>query len=753
MPDLRLAGCQPRPLVGYLKALGLLRIVCRQADSSVRGRWRHGAFELRSELDENQLLTFLLEDYSPSPVLSPWNGRSGFYRRGNATAVKALERIRQSTVPRLAPFRALILQTRTVLADLEMAEKPSDESQKAALVRRLRREWPDDAIEWLDAAIVLTGEKPAFPPLLGSGGNDGSYDFSSNYMQAVGDTLLASGPPGPSKRLMATALLGGPGHLEKMALAHLSRDASPTNSPYGEADSLGNPWDLVLGVEGAMLLAAGAARRHGAAAGGTLVAPFTVYSTAAGYGSAVCDEKGRAEIWLPLWSQWTTHAEIANLVRESRAQVGRGASRRQARTGLDFARAAGELGVARGTDGFERYAILERAGQSSLAVPAGRVSVAERPAAEALRSIGSWLDAVIRFGRGDNCPSAIRLVAGQLEQACFQLASRGTPEDACLALEAMGAAEHTLARSRSAIEVGMRPLSRAQAAPWIEAANDGTAEFTLAAALASLRDRRPRSPALRDYLHGTRRATASSDTEFDPERRHAVTGKGVTGLLAAIHARRHLNAAARQGAEAADTTHNSGNEGDQQRMSGDGTGPVGLAFDMGTWCDIRIARLFVANRLDQDRVLRLLYGMVLLDHRAHAPIPRVPTGADVTVPIFDVLALAWMGKRRRPGSSDGPEPLGPRRGWAARLAAGAIRPVIADALLRLRMAGLEPILAVGDLLTGISDGSRLGPRLGAALLIRLRPTDIDRIARKLTISEEADNDTDHREETLCSTVS
>lgn len=738
MNELRLAGCRSRPLIEYLKALGILHIVSRQADGSARATWSNGTFELRSKFDEEQLASFLLGDYSPSPVLSPWNGRSGFYIRGGAAAVNALASIEQARVPRLDRYRDAIEQTRAVLEDLDLKEKPSGEVEKAELVRRLRRCWPDDAIEWLDAAIVLTGAKAAFPPLLGSGGNDGSYDFSSNFMQSLCRTLLDE--DADASRLLLRASLHGAGSpMEKMAVAHFSRDASPTNSPHGEADSLGNPWDLILAVEGTLLLAAGAARRHGTAAGSALVAPFTVYSTAAGYGSAVSGETGRAEIWLPLWSGWATDAEISALVRESRAQVGSGRSRRQARSGLDFARAAGKLGVARGIEAFERYAILERAGQSSLAVHAGRVSVSERPGAEAIESIDRLLWEVSHFGNDDRCPTAIRALARRLERASFELASRGRPRDACDTLEAMGALEHSLACSRYPVEAGIHPLRGVPAGPWVKSADDGTSEFAIAVALASLRDRRRTSPALRDYLHGT----CEGGSRFDADRRQVVESNGAARVLAAIHARRHLDAGRGKAAEGDDERSDSGSEG--SLTSETGADHSSLPFGAGARCDVRIARLFVAGRLDDDRILRLLWGLVLLDRWTGVPVPPAATDDEVATPIFDIIALAWTGTPKPERSGSTGVRLGPRPGWAARLEAGAVDFVVRDSLLRLRMAGLPPIAGPDDLLAGAPSGAPVGPRLGAALLIRLKRTEIEWMARKLTVPERSGDENQTKE--------
>ena len=75
-----LAGCAPSPLAHYLKAVGILRLVGEQLDSDARGRWRaDDVFELTTRVDATTLCRFFLEDYSPTPLVAPWNGGSGFY--------------------------------------------------------------------------------------------------------------------------------------------------------------------------------------------------------------------------------------------------------------------------------------------------------------------------------------------------------------------------------------------------------------------------------------------------------------------------------------------------------------------------------------------------------------------------------------------------------------------------------------------------------------------------------------------------
>lgn len=700
----RLAGCRSRPLMGYLKALGVLRTVARQADARTSGRWRDGVFELRGALDQAGLETFFLEQYAPTPIVAPWNGGSGFFHEEGFSAIEA------SADARFADFRAAIVVGRATLERLGIVAKPGDQKTKTALLRELRGHLPDTALEWLDAAVVLAGSEPAYPPLLGSGGNDGRYDFANNYAQATSWALAAEADAAARERAarwLVSALQGQPVTLRKMSGGHFLRDASPVMSPLGESDGLGNPWDLVLALEGALLLAAGVARRHGSALEAGLAAPFTVRSTGAGYGSAVSGEKGRAELWLPLWPGFATLGELDSTVREGRAQVGR----RSARTGLDLARAVGELGIARGISSFERYALLERAGQSSLAVSAGRLEVRARPAVAALRTLDPWLDRVLRYGRGD-CPVAHRNAAARLEHAAFKFAENGHVGDAQDVLVALGRIESTLAHSGArAAKAGLAPLDRAAAEPWLDAADDGSAEFVLAAALSSLHDDWSRAlPAPRDYLHGTIRSERER-REYGPRLGSAVPScADALARLAALHARRHLDVA-KEGRRATSSS-------------------ASLAFTYGLPCPLGALRKLAARRVDIPRLGLLLDGLVLLDFAgARWSPPKLEARPE---PVLELLLLAWAGTPERP--------LGPRQGWARRLAVGAVEPVARDALLRLRLAGIVPLIERGDLELRRSDGRALA----AALLAHLTTRDRWAIARRVAITEPTTiQETDH----------
>lgn len=74
-----LAGCTPEPLMNYLKALGLLRIINQQdVSANVRASWTNGVFTLTCDLAADELIPKVCHQYSPTPILSPWNGEGGF---------------------------------------------------------------------------------------------------------------------------------------------------------------------------------------------------------------------------------------------------------------------------------------------------------------------------------------------------------------------------------------------------------------------------------------------------------------------------------------------------------------------------------------------------------------------------------------------------------------------------------------------------------------------------------------------------
>ena len=133
-----LGGCAPAPLAQYLKALGILRVVAEQADAHARGWWEGERFRLATMLDAAALSLFLLSHYAPTPLVSPWNRGSGFYK-ANDPGLRPLE---GSVAIRFAPIRAAIAAARALLEGIESADQQvraiKQETKVAGLSRAQR---------------------------------------------------------------------------------------------------------------------------------------------------------------------------------------------------------------------------------------------------------------------------------------------------------------------------------------------------------------------------------------------------------------------------------------------------------------------------------------------------------------------------------------------------------------------------------------------------------------------------------------
>lgn len=700
--EIRLAGCRPEPLASYLKALGILRLVGEQADPGVVARWDVAGFVIQSALDEEGLEDFLLRQYRPTPVVSPWNSSSGFGPEG----VGELQVIEASTDERLAGYRRAIAVARSVLARF---------SDKAEIMSTCRSELPDECVQWMDAAVVLTPGSPAYPPLLGTGGNVGRLELSRNFHRRLLDVLAMKEKD--SQRAKAAQrseawlqdalwdLAKTAGIKESPGQFDPGSTGGTNSSPAGKASSVLNPWDYVLMLEGSMLFASGSARRLGVGAAGRSAAPFTADTAPVGYAGAAPNESVKGEIWLPLWERFVPLPELRRLMAEGRIDW-RG---RHARTGLDFAKAASTLGVDRGIAAFERYVLAERFGQASVAVPAGRVEVGQgRESVLPLADLDGWLG---RVRRGGNPPTGVSHALRRVDLASFEV-TRGTDGALARLLVEVAALEMAVGRASGfRARAGVLPVSGLAAHRWVAALVGpavgstglrGALEMRLAMALASAHDRteggRVVSAALRTMLrpiHFDRRG-APVWTEVP-----SVEGFGVQpviGVVARAHVRRTMELLRER------------KRSQMERRPDAGPG-LPTRFAYGRSVALADLAALVAGAVNEGLFADLLGACMLLDWREDADLRRLEDGVTPAEPVIPP-ALAVLGPfyARQPRSTSGPglvarepteaqgripEPLKPEPEWPAMLVAGRAEPVLTRALRRLRIAGHDPVLRDG----------------------------------------------------------
>ena len=636
-----LTGCSPAPLANYLKALGILRLVSEQADPNARGWWQDEHFCLLTKLSKEELESFFLEKYEPTPLLSPWNKGCGFFK-ANDPGMAPLE---ASSAPRFARFREGVVEARKLLDQVANADaviraiksrtktnksfqseqqravlsesstirgfleqlrtaaskpdisakdrdsiheevheiegltaavpKPPTTAEanrlkassgykrvlavadrrfktlKATLIPDCRRAWRGAHAEWLSAAVVLdeAGE-PKWPSLLGTGGNDGNLDFTNNFMQRIGELFDPITPEG-QPRTGTAALLSNSlwtdvaNNLTATAIGQFqpgaAGGANSTTGPGG--DSLVNAWDFLLMMEGSIVFTAQSTRRLDPAAISQASAPFAVRSHAAGHGSPGSEKAQRGEQWMPLWSRPSMMCDVAGLLGEARIQLGRQTANRP----VDVVQAISRLGVARGIDAFTRYGYLERNGQSTLAVPLGRINVRQHPQAFLIDDLALWLDRLQRRARDKNATARLIQAERGLADAVLAALTHDPSPDRWQAILIAAVAVESLQAMGTAIEAGPIPSLRPE---WIRATDDGSAVFRLALALGSSskdysRDGRPvdsvRGHCLPLEPNGRRFKTSDKRLMNDP--RVVVSGRDPLTDSAAIVERRLIEAA------------------------------------------------------------------------------------------------------------------------------------------------------------------------------------------------------------------
>lgn len=715
MKRIPLPGCAPTPLARYLKALGVLRLVAEGPDPEALGYWQGDEFVLESaRLDAQELERFLLHDYVPTPIVAPWNGGSGFYPKDRKDGIEPLG---GAQARRFAPYAEVIGLGFEALAAAALETSPKDE-EKADLLARLRGQLPEYALQALDAGVVLAGEDPRYPPLFGTGWNDGRLEFSNNFMQRLVELFDPdSGAPSTvAEQWLPGALWGEPTPgLTKGAIGQFAPgNAGGPNASVGfEGASLINPWDFVLMLEGGLLFAAAATRRLESHEAAAMSFPFTVRPTRAGSGSASGAEEGssRAEMWLPLWERPASYAELRGLLVEGRATLGR----RPARDGLDFARSVAGLGVDRGIRAFQRYAFVQRSGKAFLAAPLDRFPVPDRPSEVAglLADLDrhGFLDRLRGQARGKDAPGRLQSLVRRLEDAIYGLA-RGNGNGRPAAGQRLR--EILVLLGRLQAYVGHSPSLRERVPPvpvlrsdWAVAADDGSPEFHVAAALASLLQ--PSAGELsalpmRAFLAPV--VLAGNRWEWDPESRTAVWGEGdlLRNLLAVLE-RRLLEWRWREHA--------------------------GSPFQAGLRADAGSVAAFLAGETDDDRIAELLPGLALawppesLPARESAA-PPLPVAFSVLKPFFvpgSLLAGKWLPAGRECAFPD----AGP---LVAKLQAGALeggQGALPTAWRMARGAGLSLPETPGSPPAANMDSQRLA----AALLVPMNVQDTNVVLGKI----------------------
>lgn len=724
----RLAGCKPVPLAHYLKALGVLRLIAKQADPQVRGCFRDDVFLLCTGLDAPALSQFFLERYAPTPLIAPWNGGSGFYLKDNRNGIQA---IRGSSAARFSPYRDAVALATTIVGD--RTEAPKGEP-KYALQRALRHRATGALAEWLDAVFVFGSDgSPSYPALLGTGGNDGRLDFTNNFMQRLTELFeLASPAGGPQARtaeLLSAALWDVPiPGLSGFAIGQFLPGAvGGANSGYGFRGSPAiNPWDFILMLEGATAFHPSATKQLDSRDVVQAGAPFAFRASALGYASSSDSEEegARGEQWMPLWNQPATFDEVSGMFAEGRSQLGRSTAQRP----LDFARSVARLGVSRGIEAFQRYGFIERNGQANLAVPLPRWKVQIAAQQDLVDQGAQWVDRLRILTRADTAPNTLKRAVRRCEEALLAVCADSTNNLRWQSvLIELGNAERALLKSpKFTAEKNLRPLP-ALAAGWLTAAADSSPEWRIAAAVAALHevsdkeDKLDRGlPAHRlstiDWSASIRHYALPLSDDRNPE--HRTLDIGQSGLVLPPHVVMHgdnlvddlIALAIRRSIDPSPSAR----------------GTLGLASPPGANVSIADLAVFLDGHLDDRRIVALAWPLLAIRWRAFKPpsfrseSPTVALSSNVTA-----FALFRSAALMAPPLDHNAEYPRVDPSMLRALEGGDSVRASGIAVRRLRAVGLKPKLGF------VSVSPRSARRLLASLMMPLSQRDARAIARQV----------------------
>jgi CRISPR-associated protein Csx17 len=731
--------------MSYLKALGVLRLVSEQRDPGALAWWNDDVFYLRTALDDKQLVSFFVNEYVPTPIVVPWSGSDFFKVDGIAkpktykqtpTGPQIIAAILGTESNRLQTYRKAIRRALEALRNCGIDSKLAmKKSVKAQYLSHLRGVAPDELVDWIDAATVLSDEKATFSFLLGSGGgSDGNSHFSDNFMQNLWEVIpdfdeRRRGTISVSQKstaLLRAALFGS--RVRDLAYKRTSSlfDSGAVGGPNAtqdfERDALANPWNFILALEGTLCFAGAAAKRIGVSKSGTPTFPFQFRITVTNSDNTGGGDNGGGELWLPLWRHPTHFAEIRQTIAEGRAEVGS----RVAQRGVDMVRAVTGLGIDRGISAFWRYAIVKgRVGGANYntAVSLGNVRVHTCESVDLLREIDPWMNqyrkACSNRAVPPRCVGALR----RIDSAIFDFCRYGESTTLGNVLCALGEAErHLNITERWRSENNLNPLGRLSSA-WIQAASDGSLEFQLALALSGIHDAEFKVGPLRANLEpvnmGRLKSGRARVTWADRDRKVVWNAAALSTNLAAVLERRVLDG----------------------ERAGCSCLPIGSNYS----APLGSVAALLAGGVDEPKVVQFLWGLLLVDQNRRSPDLRF-SAAPYTFPLTRAYALlkllflprplfiryGFNGKRKirfarkdESGLRILPEPR-----LLALLRADRTDEACAIGARRLRASGFAPMP-----INWVDFGGLSGVQLAAALLIPIAERSLGELVNQVTRSE------------------
>lgn len=408
----------------------------------------------------------------------------------------------------------------------------------------------------------------------------------------------------------------------------------------------------------------------------------------------------------------SSYLELEYVFSEGRAQIGR----RTAANGLDFVRAIGMLGIDRGITSFSRIGLMkgDRNGRAHLAVPLGRIPVKFHPEITLLNEIDPWLNRFRAFCDQSGA-ARYRRELRAVEEAMFAFSRHGGARRLQDILIALGNAEQAvgLAAIKSQKEVIVQPL--ALSSRWLGKANDSTPEFRIATAVASIAGNPKEGFAgIRENCEPVALNPKTGRYQWQDRTAH-VPLNDLPRALEAILRRRMITAS----------------QLSLELLPIQGVTPT-------TVDDVQ---LYLNGQLDEDRMLGLLKGLILVNYPNKITIETPASNSHVDSS-YALLKLLFLPSHFTWTKQADPIKIRPEQVVLTRLSSLDIAEGVRVALRRLKSSGLLPKMTpedAGNLLTPV----QMAKRMAGALLIPV--FDWRRLANSVLIKPEEENEEEMKE--------
>jgi CRISPR-associated protein Csx17 len=619
--EITLTGCKPEPLMSYLKALGVFRIVSEQADHGAQAGWKMENFVIQSKYNRNELEDFMVNKYEPSPILVPWSGNDFFGISGSPiksykktpTGSSIIEAFYNASTQRLAPYKRAIQEVLETFKKTKIHSKAEMEKNKHRFLSVLRSNASNDVVNWIDCAVVIFEKSNPFSALLGSGGgSDGNTHFSDNFMQNLWEMLpdfdeqrhvkgkSVFDTTKKSTELLRNALWGI--HTDSLVSKRTSAlfDAAAVGGPNAtqgmNRESLSNPWNIILLFEGCIAFSGTLGKRLNTKVSSKseqmAAFPFQFRPSLNENNNMVDKEKSGRELWLPIWDQMCHYYEFQYFLTEGRADVGQ----RGAQYGVDMAMAAASLGVDRGISSFIRYLIVKGSvGGDNYNTTAllGKFQVSLKEKISLILEFVKKLNLLRRSLLKDETPERLKIVYKKVESAIYDYCRNGHPEDIQRLLLALGKVEQELAVTggkRSGKEI-CRPLG-GLTTEWLTAVDDQSVEFSIALSLAGMNDLEGKVPPIRSNLEPVKLERFSWVWQGSAPQ-VVWNSFDLCSNMAAVLARR--------------------------MMDGTKVGCKGLPLQSVHTLSLETISLFLSGETSDTMIQSLLWGLILINHKQKYP--------------------------------------------------------------------------------------------------------------------------------------